>query len=104
MAAGEEAVVLRRLPAGDRFNGILHGVEGDRLRLTVGRRQFAESGSQSTDPSLPSGSLVEITGPTRLYLGEVISQGEPSLVVRIEHSLDRASLALLRQNWKIPEE
>jgi len=45
---------------------------------------------------------VEITCPKTLYLGQVRScQGE-RLIVGIEHSLDRETLALIQQVWHGP--
>jgi hypothetical protein len=52
--------------------------------------------------SLKSGDLVEVASPGTLYLGEVRSRHDQTLLVGIEHSLDREALALIRQVWHGP--
>jgi hypothetical protein len=47
---------------------------------------------------------VEVTCPKTLFLGEVRSRSGRTLVVGIEHSLDRETLALIQQVWHGPAE
>ncbi len=77
--------------------GCLEGSDGDRLRIKL------QEGT-----GFPLGSLVEVTGATKLYLGEVIGLQNPGspdalIVVQVEHSLDHSTLAALGTVWNTPK-
>jgi len=51
---------------------------------------------------LNAGDLVEIACPKTLYLGEIYSRQDRTMIVAVEHSLDREVLALIQQVWHGP--
>lgn len=92
MSATNEPVTLRTLPSGAARAGCLEASEGDRLRIKV------QEGT-----GFPLGSLVEVTGAAKLYLGQIIGSQDALIVVQVEHSLDRSTLAELGTVWKTPK-
>ncbi len=49
-----------------------------------------------------AGDLVEVNCPKTMYLGEVRSRQGETMVVGVEHALDRDTLALIQQVWHGP--
>lgn len=92
MSAPNEPVILRALPSGAPQAGCLEEIVGERLRIKL------QEGS-----GFPLGTLVEVAGATKLYLGQVIGLHEPVVVVQVEHSLDRSALAALGAVWNSPK-
>ena len=92
----DQQVTVRLLPDGDAQNALLSVWNDHLLRIDL---------SQVPDDfSLKAGDLVEVTCPKTLFLGEVRSRSGRTLVVGIEHSLDRETLALIQQVWHGPAE
>ena len=88
MSAGERATI-RVLPEAPIRAAVLSAVEGRRLELTM------EEGGEAPGPS----STVEITTPTRIFLGVVETSQDRRIGVAVEHLLDRAVLAELHAAW-----
>ena len=87
-----ESTLIRKLPAGGSYTGILSGCDGNRVRLTP------EAGDLLSE--LRSADLVEITSLKTIYLGEVLYRQGKSLIVSVEHSIDRAALQAIQQVWQ----
>lgn len=90
----DRQVTLRLLPDGDAHSARIGSLNGHLLQIDL-----------SPVPariSLKTGDLVEVTCPTTLYLGEVHSRQGESMIVGIEHSLDRETLAVIQQVWHGP--
>jgi len=49
-----------------------------------------------------AGDLVEVNGAKTMYLGEVRSRQGETVIVGVEHALDRETLALIQQVWHGP--
>jgi len=48
---------------------------------------------------LNAGDLVEVNCPDTMYLGEVRSWQGATMIVGVEHALDRETLARIQQVW-----
>jgi hypothetical protein len=81
------AVQVRVLPDGVSRAATLLSRRGHIMRLDLGACD-----------ALP-GAALEIEAGTVLYWGELSSRGDLGCVVKLEHSLDRASLDLNRDRW-----
>ena len=90
----DQKVEVRLLPDGDAHAALLSGLHGHSLRIDLW--------PIPAEGSLNAGDLVEVTCPKTLYLGEVRSRHGETMVVGIEHSLDRETLALIQQVWHGP--
>lgn len=90
----DQQVTVRLLPDGNGRSALLRGVNGQLLRVDIT--------SVGPDINLKSGDLVEVASSGTLYLGEVRSRVDQTVVVGIEHSLDRGALAVIRQVWHGP--
>ena len=64
--------------------------DGNMLDLTLAEGQAG----------VAPGVLAEIESKTALYLGEVRQYSGSSVRVYVEHSLDRARLASMQDNWR----
>jgi len=84
------------LTAGEYREGSLHDQDGSLLRI-----RLAEPGAAG--PEFGTADLVEVTCPETLFLGEVQGQAGGLLIVKVEHSVDRAALASIQQVWYRPE-
>lgn len=82
-------VKLRTLPEGEFLAAQETGWEGNLLQLTL----LEEPTRFST------GVLAEIESDSALYFGEVRQCNGKIMKVLVEHSLDRARLATVQENW-----
>jgi hypothetical protein len=94
-----DPVTMRKLSAGDYRAGSLHNQEGSLLRIRLEPGRLESSGTQ---PEFVTADLVEVTCSQTLCLGEVQGREGELLIVRVEHSLDRAALAAIQQVWYRP--
>jgi hypothetical protein len=90
MAELSEEITARRLPDGEPRSGSLE--RRDRKHFLI---------SHLTDCSeFEPGSLIEIQSETAVYLGQVLGQQESSLLVSIEHALNRVALKEIEKVWQ----
>ena len=92
----DQQVTVRVLPGGDARQAQFCKLNGRLLSLELTVAQNPEG--------LKPGDLVEVTCPTTLYLGEVRSRQGETMIVGVEHSLDRETLAVIRQVWHGPDD
>jgi hypothetical protein len=92
--AQDQQVTVRRLPDGEWHAAILDGLDGQLLRIGLASTPAAVS--------LRTGDLVEVTCENTLYLGEIRSLQNATMVIGVEHALDRQTLALIQQVWHGP--
>jgi|SRR5580700_6577496 hypothetical protein len=90
----DQQVAVRRLPDGEWHEALLHGLDGQLLRIGLAPTPAAVS--------LRIGDLVEVTCENTLYLGEIRSLQNATMVIGVEHALDRQTLALIQQVWHGP--
>jgi hypothetical protein len=90
----DQQVTVRLLPDGDAHPAHIGGLNGHLLQIDLS--------PIPAERSLKTGDLVEVTCPKTLYLGEVHSRQGETMIVGIEHSLDRETLALIQQVWHGP--
>jgi hypothetical protein len=90
----DQQVTVRLLPDGDTYPAHIGDLSGYLLRISLS--------PVPAEISLNAGDLVEVTCPKTLYLGEVRSRQGETMIVGIEHSLDRETLALIQQVWHGP--
>ena len=50
------------------------------------------------------GALVEVLTEPFLYLGEVLGRQEELLIIEVEHSVNRKTLAAIQETWDVPQE
>lgn len=91
----DQQVTVRVLPSGDAQEAHLREWNGRLLSLDFSH------GAKPT--SVRPGDLVEVTCAKTLYLGEVRSRQGETMIVGVEHSLDRETLAVIRQVWHGPD-
>jgi hypothetical protein len=90
----DQQVRVRLLPDGDAHFALFRNLTGQTLRVDL--------------PSIPAGvrldagDLVEVTCTKTLYLGEVRSREGATMIIGVEHALDRETLALIQQVWHGP--
>jgi hypothetical protein len=92
-AQGQQ-VTVRRLPDGEWHAALLDGLDGQLLRIDLAPAPGAVS--------LRTGDLVEVACENTLYLGEIRSVRNATVVIGVEHALDRQTLALIQQVWHGP--
>jgi hypothetical protein len=90
----DQQVTVRRLPDGERHAALLGSLDGQLLRIDLAPAPPAVS--------LRTGDLVEVTCENTLYLGEIRSLQNATIVIGVEHALDRQTLALIQQVWHGP--
>lgn len=90
----DQEVTVRLLPDGDPYPALIGGLNGQLLRIDLS--------PIAAEVSMNAGDLVEVTCPKTLYLGELRSRQGETMIVGIEHSLDRETLALIQQVWHGP--
>ena len=88
--AQSEEITVRRLPAGDLQPAYLQRRDRRHFRIT-NLRDSAE---------FETGSLIEIQSEKAVYLGQVLGQQESSLLISIEHALNRAALTEIEKVWQ----
>jgi hypothetical protein len=81
---------FRSLPEGSFQQVKDTGWDGNILQLTLPEGQ----------PAPVPGGLVEIESESKLYLGEVRQCTGNAVRILIEHSLDRAQLAAMKDTWR----
>jgi len=91
----DQQVTVRILPGGDAQEANFRELNGRLLSLNLLSHQ---------NPVLKPGDLVEVICPKTLYLGEVRSRQGETMIVGVEHSLDRETLAVIRQIWHGPDD
>lgn len=95
MRDGEnQEITVRLLPEGVPYSALFRGLNGRLLRIDVAR--------VPSEPHLNVGDLVEIASLRYLYLGQVILKQPETVVIDVEHALDRAVLAQIQQVWEGP--
>jgi hypothetical protein len=95
MRDGEnQHVTVRRLPDGGSHPALLDIFNGRILRMV----------QVPVGMDVNAGDLVEVNGAKTMYLGEVRSRQGDTVVVGVEHALDRETLALIQQVWHGPAE
>ncbi len=97
MAELTEEITVRRLPDGEPRSATLERRD---------RRHFLISNLAGT-AELEAGSLIEIQAEKAVYLGEVlghasefVSEQQDSLLISIEHSLNRVALTEIEKVWQ----
>lgn len=93
-AQKNQQVTVRCLPDGNIQGALLHGLNGNLLQI--------DARPDSPALNFEVGDLVEVNCPDTLYLGEVRVLHGATLVVGVEHALDRAALGLIQQVWHGP--
>jgi len=90
----DQQVTVRLLPDGEANPALLCGLNGQLLQLDLS--------PVSATLRFKPGDLVEVSCPKTLYLGEIRSSRPESVVIGVEHALDREALALIQQVWHGP--
>jgi hypothetical protein len=90
----DQQVTVRRLPDGDVQAAFLGSLNGQLLRIDL---PLVPAGV-----SLNAGDLVEVSCARTLYLGEVRSRQNDTMIIGVEHALDRETLAAIQQVWHGP--
>lgn len=90
----DQQVAVRRLPDGDFHAASLGSLNGQLLRIDL---LPLPAGA-----NLRAGDLVEVSSQKTLYLGEVRSRQNETMIIGVEHVLDRETLALIQQVWHGP--
>jgi hypothetical protein len=86
--------IIRRLFDGEVQAALLSGLHGHTLRI--------ELPPVSAGVSLNMGDLVEVTCPETMYLGVVRGRQDRTIIIGVEHALDRKTLASILQVWRRP--
>ena len=89
-----DPVTVRKVPVGEYREGNLHDQDGTLLKIRL------EPGA--LQPELVTADLVEVTCSQTLFLCEVQGREGEFLIVRVEHSVDRAALAAIQEVWYRP--
>ncbi len=90
MAELSEEITVRRLPDGEPRSASFQ--RRDRRHFLISNlKDWAEFGA---------GTLIEIQSEKAVYLGQVLDQQESSLLISIEHALNRAALTEIEKVWQ----
>ena len=90
MAELSEEITVRRLPDGEPRSASLQ--RRDRRHFLISNlKDWAE---------FAAGTLIEIQSEKAVYLGQVLDQQESSLLISIEHALNRAALTEIEKVWQ----
>jgi hypothetical protein len=93
MPEGEEQhVTVRRLPDGGSHPALFDSLNGQILRIL----------EVPVGVDVNAGDLVEVNSAKTMYLGEVRRLQGETMIVGVEHALDRETLALIQQVWHGP--
>ena len=92
MAEQTEGARIRRLPDGNPHLVLIESLGGLELRIT--------GFSEENGADFGAGALVEVQCERVLYFGEVLGRKDSTLIVAIEHALDRAALAAIQDVWQ----
>ena len=90
MAELSEEITVRRLPNGEPRAGSLQRRD---------RRHFLISNLDNW-AEFEAESLIEIQSEKVVYLGQVLVQQESSLLISIEHALNRVALTEIEKVWQ----
>ena len=90
MAGLSEEITVRRLPGGEPRSALLERRD---------RRHFVIS-KLVDGAEFEAGSLIEIQSEKVVYLGQVLGEQESSLLISIEHTLDRVALTEIGKVWQ----
>jgi hypothetical protein len=90
----DQQVTVRRLPDGDIHAAFLDSLKGQLLRIDLPPTPAAAG--------LQPGDLVEVTSEKTLYLGEIRLRQDETMIIGVEHALDRETLSLIQQVWHGP--
>jgi hypothetical protein len=90
MAELSEEITVRRLPDGQPRSASLERSD---------RRHFLISNLKD-GAEFEAGSLIEIQSEKAIYLGQVLGQQESSLLISIEHVLNRVALTEIENVWQ----
>ncbi len=90
MAGLSEEITVRRLPDGEPRSASLERRD---------RRHFVIS-NLADAADLAAGSLIEIQSEKTVYLGQVLGEQGSSLLISIEHALDRIALTEIGKVWQ----
>ena len=90
MAELSEEITVRRLPDGQPRSASLERRD---------RRHFLISNLKER-AEFEAGSLIEIQSEKAVYLGQVLGQQESSLLISIEHALNRVALTEIEKVWQ----
>ena len=90
MAELSEEITVRRLPDGEPRSASLKRQDRKTFLISslVDRAEFE------------AGSLIEIQAEKVVYLGQVLGQQESSLLISIEHALNRVALGEIERVWQ----
>ncbi len=91
MAEQTTAATIRIVPGGTPVGAVHHGLTAGLLRIELNDNQGSED--------FPSGCLVEVDGEHMLYLGQVYSREGRTLVIGVEHAVDRRILGAIQHLW-----
>lgn len=94
MAEQNESVTVRRLSGGPARIGSLAGIAGRLLTVDLG--------AEVPEREFRRGTLVEVECSLRLYLGEIHEYRGTTLVIIVEHALDRDALETIQRVWTPP--
>lgn len=90
MSELSEEITVRRLPDGEPRLGSLE--RRDRRHFLISNlKDWAE---------FEAGALIEIQSEKAVYLGQVLGQEGSSLLISIEHSLNRAAMMEIVKVWQ----
>jgi hypothetical protein len=90
MAELSEEITVRRLPDGEPRSASLKRRD---------RRHFVIS-NLADGTEFEAGALIEIQAEKVVYLGQVLGEQESSLLISIEHALDRVALTEIGKVWQ----
>jgi hypothetical protein len=90
MVGLSEEITVRRLPDGEPRSASLERRD---------RRHFVIS-NLADGAEFAAGSLIEIQSEKTVYLGQVLGEQESSLLISIEHALDRVALTEIGKVWQ----
>jgi hypothetical protein len=90
----DQQLTVRRLADGNAREASLITLNGQLLQIDL--PQFPG------EVSFKAGDLVEVSCQKTLYLGEVRNRQAGTMVVGVEHALDRETLAVIQQVWYGP--
>ncbi len=82
---------VRRLPDGGLLAGMHRGLSGRLLSVEI---------TNAADADFPDGCLVEVNWDRTTYLGQVYNRDGRTLVIGVEHAVERDSLSALQQAWR----
>ena len=80
-----------RLPEGPSVSAVNRGLSGSLLTI--------ELADGIADQDFPAGCLLEVDCDHMLYLGQIYNRDGRTLVVGVEHAVDRRLLSAIQESW-----